>query len=123
MGAPTGRQAIANRRRTLGSGAFEPFADRHAVRLVSGGVFARLFDRETTRVNPLHGQGIPEPGDRVVVGGVAEDGTIEAIRIADAPGFASGIQRRAGHGPQTDPVNHALFRASGEGIGERKRAR
>jgi Peptidase C26 len=32
----------------------------------------------------LHGQGILESGKRVVIEGVAEDGTIEAIRIADA---------------------------------------
>ena len=117
-GAPTDRQAVTNRRRALGSGAVKPFADRHDVRLVSGGVFARLFDRETIRVYSLHGRGIPEPGDRVVVEGVAKDGTIADIRIADAPGFASGVQRHAGHGPQTNPVNRALFRA----IGKRKRA-
>ena len=29
------------------------FADRHDVRLIPGGVFARLFDRETIRVNSL----------------------------------------------------------------------
>ena len=99
------------------------FADRHEVRLVPGGVFARLFDRETIRVNSLHGQGILEPGDRVVVEGVAEDGTIEAIRIADAPGFALGVQWHAEHDPQTNPVNRALFRAFGDAIRERKRAR
>src|ERR1035437_6137926 len=57
------------------------FGDRHNVRLVSGGAFARLFGQETIRVNSLHGQGILEPGERVVVEGTAEDGTIEAIRI------------------------------------------
>src|SRR5882672_4248395 len=56
------------------------FADRHDVSLVPGGAFARLFGCETIRVNSLHGQGILEPGGRVVVEGVAEDGTIEAIR-------------------------------------------
>ena len=64
------------------------FADRHEVRLVRGGVFAALFGQETIRVNSLHGQGILEPGGRVVIEGVAEDDTIEAIRIAEAPGFA-----------------------------------
>ena len=98
------------------------FADRHDVRLIPGGVFARLFDRETIRVNSLHGQGILEPGDRVVVEGVAEDGTIEAIRIAEAPGFALGVQWHAEHDPQTNPVNRALFRAFGGAIRERKRA-
>ena len=95
------------------------FADRHEVRLVPGGVFARLFGRETVRVNSLHGQGILEPGDRVVVEGVAEDGTIEAIRIAGAAGFALGVQWHAEHDPQTNPVNRALFRAFGDAVGER----
>ena len=99
------------------------FADRHDVRLVSGGVFARLFNQETIRVNSLHGQGILEPGDRVVVEGVAEDGTIEAIRIADASGFALGVQWHAEHDPQTNPVNRALFRAFGEAIRKRRRVR
>ncbi len=98
------------------------FADRHDVRLVPGGVFARLFERETIRVNSLHGQGILEPGDRVVVEGVAEDGTIEAIRIAGAPRFALGVQWHAEHDPQTNPVNRALFRAFGEAVRERGRA-
>ena len=98
------------------------FADRHDVRLVSGGIFARLFNRETIRVNSLHGQCILEPGDRVVVEGVAEDDTIEAIRIADAPGFALGVQWHAEYDPQTNPINRALFRAFGEAIRERSRA-
>ncbi len=94
------------------------FADRHDVRLVPGGAFARLFGRETIRVNSLHGQGILEPGERVVVEGVAEDGTIEAIRIAGAPGFALGVQWHAEHDPQTNPVNRALFRAFGAAVRE-----
>src|SRR6201999_4286244 len=61
------------------------FAARHEVRLVAGGAFAELLGCDTIRVNSLHGQGILDPGERVVVEGIAEDGTIEAIRIADAP--------------------------------------
>ncbi len=89
------------------------FADRHEVRLVPGGAFARLLGRETIRVNSLHGQGILEPGARVVVEGIAEDDTIEAIRIADAPGFALGVQWHAEHDPATNPINRALFEAFG----------
>ena len=98
------------------------FADRHDVHLVPGGVFARLFGQETIRVNSLHGQGILEPGDRVVVEGVAEDGTIEAIRIADAPGFALGVQWHAEYDPQHNAVNRALFQAFGEALLARKRS-
>src|SRR6185312_8878880 len=62
------------------------FADRHEVRLTPGGVFARLFGRDTIKVNSLHGQGVLELGSRVISEGVAEDGTIEAIRIDGAAG-------------------------------------
>src|SRR5438105_1405907 len=89
----------------LDSGEIHPdpevvFADRHDVRLVPGGAFAKLFGCETIRVNSLHGQGILKPGERVVIEGVAEDGTIEAIRIADAPGFALGVQLHAVYAPE-----------------------
>jgi putative glutamine amidotransferase len=96
------------------------FADRHDVSLVPGGAFARLFGCETIRVNSLHGQGILEPGRRVVVEGVAEDGTIEAIRIADAPGFALGVQWHAEYDPQQNPINRALFQAFGKALSVRK---
>jgi putative glutamine amidotransferase len=97
------------------------FADRHEVRLTPGGTFAKLLEAETIRVNSLHGQGILEPGKRVVVEGTAEDGTIEAIRIADAPGFALGVQWHAEYDPQRNPINRALFQAFGEALLASKR--
>ena len=111
----------------LESGEIHPdhavvFGDRHEVRLVPGGAFARILGCETIRVNSLHGQGILELGERVVVEGVAEDGTIEAIRIADAPAFALGVQWHAEYDPQTNPINRALFQAFGEAISARQRA-
>ncbi len=98
------------------------FADRHEVSLAPGGAFARLLGCETIRVNSLHGQGIDVPGKRVVVEGVAEDGTIEAIRIADASGFALGVQWHAEYDPQSNPINRALFEAFGAALRERQRA-
>ena len=53
---------------------------------------------------------------RVVVEGVAEDGTIEAIRIADAPSFALGVQWHAEYDPQRNPINRKLFQAFGEAL-------
>ena len=98
------------------------FADRHEVRLAPGGVFAKLCGCESIRVNSLHGQGILEPGKRVVVEGVAEDGTIEAIRIADAPSFALGVQWHAEYDPQLNPINRALFKAFGAALLDHRRA-
>src|SRR5258708_38815117 len=59
------------------------FADRHEVSLVPDGAFARILGCETIRGNSLHGQGILEPGNRVVVEAVAEDGTNDAVRTAE----------------------------------------
>lgn len=92
------------------------FAERHDVRLTPGGAFARLLGCETIRVNSLHGQGIQECGARVVIEGIAEDDTIEAIRIADAPGFALGVQWHPEHDARTNPINRALFQAFGDAV-------
>jgi putative glutamine amidotransferase len=94
------------------------FGDRHDVRLTPGGAFARLLGTECIRVNSLHGQGILDPGRRIVIEGVADDGTIEAIRVADAPDFALGVQWHAEYDPQRNPINRALFRAFGEAVGK-----
>jgi len=98
------------------------FADRHDVDLTPGGAFARLLGCEKIRVNSLHGQGILDPGKRVLIEGVAEDGTIEAIRIAEAPTFALGVQWHAEYDPQRNPINRKLFEAFGEAMVVRQRA-
>lgn len=92
------------------------FADRHDVHLVKGGAFATLLGCDTIRVNSLHGQGILDPGKRIVIEGVAEDGTVEAIRIAEASGFALGVQWHAEYDPQQNPVNRALFQEFGKAL-------
>lgn len=92
------------------------FADRHDVRLLPDGIFARILGRDLIRVNSLHGQGILDVGDRIVAEGIAEDGTIEAIRVRDAAGFALGVQWHAEYDPQTNPVNRSLFEAFGDAV-------
>jgi len=92
------------------------FGERHDVHLTPGGTFARLMGRDTIRVNSLHGQGILEPGRRVVIEGTADDGTIEAIRIAEAPGFALGVQWHAEFEPDRYAVNRVLFEAFGHAV-------
>ncbi|CCE07211.1 putative gamma-glutamyl hydrolase family protein [Bradyrhizobium sp. STM 3843] len=92
------------------------FADRHEVKLTPGGAFATILGCDTIKVNSLHGQGILQPGARVVIEGIAEDGTIEAIRIADAPSFALGVQWHAEYDPQKNPINRKLFEAFGASL-------
>jgi putative glutamine amidotransferase len=98
------------------------FADRHEVRLARDGIFAKVLGRDSIRVNSLHGQGILEPGERIVVEGIAEDGTIEAICIANAPAFALGVQWHAEYDPQHNPINRALFEAFGAALRAHRQA-
>ena len=119
---------INHRMPRLDNGEIHPdplviFADRHNVNLTQGGAFAQLLGRDSIRVNSLHGQGILDPGGRVVVEGIADDGTIEAIRIADAPGFALGVQWHAEYDPQVNPINRTLFETFGAALVDAKKAR
>jgi putative glutamine amidotransferase len=92
------------------------FAERHDVTLVPEGAFAKILGRETIRVNSLHGQGVQEPGERIVIEGLADDGTVEAIRVAGAPAFALGVQWHAEYEAATNIVNRMLFEAFGEAL-------
>lgn len=92
----------------------EQFALRHVVRFRDGGVFHRLMGATQVMTNTLHGQGIVEPGARVVIDGHAPDDTPEAIYIEGAPGFALGVQWHPEWNAANDPVSRALFGAFGD---------
>ncbi len=96
----------------------EKFEHRHTVALAPGGVFARIFGSDEVLVNSLHGQGIADPGERVVIEGYAPDGTPEAIHIKDAPGFAIGVQWHPEWNAAHDEVSRPLFEAFGRAIRE-----
>ncbi len=92
----------------------EKFALRHAVTLTPGGRFARLFGREEVMVNSLHGQGIIDAGRRVVIEGMAPDGTPEALHVDGARSFAMAVQWHAEWQAKDDPVSRPLFEAFAE---------
>jgi putative glutamine amidotransferase len=94
----------------------EIFALRHMVKFTEGGVFARLMGAPEVMTNTLHGQGIDRPGNRVVIDGVAPDGTPEAIYIQDAPGFTLSVQWHPEWNAAKDPVSKALFGAFGDAV-------
>ncbi|SDE17430.1 gamma-glutamyl-gamma-aminobutyrate hydrolase family protein [Ruegeria marina] len=94
----------------------EKFALRHVVTVTEGGVFNRLFGATEVMTNTLHGQGIKCPGCRVVVDGVAPDGTPEAIYVKDAPGFTLSVQWHPEWDAANDPVSRPLFTAFGEAV-------
>lgn len=91
----------------------QKFELRHDVRFTPGGVFHQLMGAQTVRTNTLHGQGIKMAGPRIVVDGLAEDGTPEAIYVEGAPGFTLAVQWHPEYEAAKDPVSRPLFEAFG----------
>ena len=105
-----------NHRMPLEGTIDDKFAHRHLVHLTSGSPFSHIFGSDEVLVNSLHGQGIEEPGKRVVVDGYAPDGTAEAISIENAPGFALAVQWHPEYNAANDLVSRPLFKAFGEAL-------
>lgn len=66
------------------------FRPQHEVML--SGELAQISGAKVIEVNSLHGQAIDQLADGLVVEGVAPDGTIEAVRVANAKNFAFAVQ-------------------------------
>jgi putative glutamine amidotransferase len=101
-------------RRDHRGGPGEPavrYGPKHAVAL--SGELARLLGAREIMVNSLHGQAIDRLAPGLVVEAVAEDGTIEAVRVAAATGFAFGIQWHPEYAYAANPHSVALFAAFG----------
>jgi putative glutamine amidotransferase len=94
----------------------ERFAIRHDVQLAAGGTLAGILAAETLRVNSVHRQGIGALAPGLAVEATAPDGTIEAVRVADAPGFAIGVQWHPEYWIESDVPSARLFAAFGRAV-------
>ncbi len=88
-------------------------AKAHMVRLLPGSPIAELAGGTELPVNSLHNQGIARLAPRLVAEGWAPDGTIEAVRVKDAPGFALGVQWHPEYDWERDAVSRRLFEIFG----------
>lgn len=112
-----GRQ---DHREPAGSKA-EQYAPTHDIEIQPGGRLARLYGEAgdsdagqagtlTAWVNSLHQQGVDRLGEGLFVEAVAPDGLIEAISVADAPGFTLAVQWHPEWEPDKSPLYNAIFR-------------
>lgn len=90
------------------------YAPSHEVRFAAGGLLARITGRDSAQVNSLHTQGIARLGEGLLVDAVAPDGLVEAVVVADAPGFALGVQWHPEWRVQESDVSMAIFQAFGD---------
>jgi putative glutamine amidotransferase len=89
----------------------EKYAPRHLVFL--SGELARIVGSGKILVNSLHGQAIDQPAPGLAVEAMAPDGTIEAVRVERARGWAFGVQWHPEWRCTDDSASLALFRAFG----------
>jgi putative glutamine amidotransferase len=95
----------------------KPYEERygpcHPVALAPQGLMARLLGTREIQVNSLHWQAIDRLGEGLAVEATAADGTIEAVRVADAAGFALAVQWHPEFRATENADSLALFRAFG----------
>jgi len=87
------------------------FRLKHTVRL--SGQLALLVGAEEVMVNSLHEQALDRVAEGLAVEAVAEDGTVEAVRVREAQGFAFGVQFHPEWHWASDPASRAIFEAFG----------
>jgi len=92
----------------------QQYGPAHDIELTRGGLLARIAGRDRIKVNSLHSQGIDRLGNGLAVEGRAADGVVEAVRIADAPGFAVAVQWHPEWQVLKNEFSKALFAAFGD---------
>jgi putative glutamine amidotransferase len=92
------------------------FGPKHVVALT--GSLARIVRASEITVNSLHSQAIDILAFDLVAEATAEDGTIEAVSGANAPGFVLGLQWHPEWRYAENPASLAIFRAFGEACRE-----
>lgn len=94
----------------------ERFAMHQKVTVKPGSCLAGIFGPGEIMVNSLHRQGIDRLASRLDVEAVAEDGTVEAVSVRGAPGFAVGVQWHPEYWVKSDAVSAGIFRAFGDAV-------
>jgi putative glutamine amidotransferase len=89
-------------------------AKAHGLRLAPGSFIDRLAEGRAVTVNSLHNQGIARLAPPLVAEGWAPDGTIEAVRVKEARGWAYGVQWHPEYDWQHDAISRRIFEAFGE---------
>jgi putative glutamine amidotransferase len=93
----------------------ERFASRHSVTSKPGGCIEKIIGSQA-RVNSLHRQAISTLAPSLQIEAQAEDGTIEAVSVIDAKGFAIGVQWHPEYWASSDATSRKLFEAFGDAV-------
>ena len=90
------------------------YGPRHKITLTPGGRLEALAEAPEVMVNSLHGQGLDRIAEGLAVEARAEDGTVEAVSLPHAPGFALGVQWHPEYKAMENSFSRRLFAAFGD---------
>ncbi len=88
----------------------------HDITVLAKTSLARIIGAAKFKVNSVHNQGIDRLAEGLQVEAVAPDGTIEAVSIDGAPGFALGVQWHPEWRASENPAYAAIFQAFGKAV-------
>lgn len=91
----------------------------HSVTCANGGILRRLTGKRELMVNTVHRQAIKRLADGLFVEATAPDGTIEAVSVKSATGFALGVQWHPEYKASENPDSVKLFSGFGDAARER----
>ncbi|MBY0337685.1 MAG: gamma-glutamyl-gamma-aminobutyrate hydrolase family protein [Acetobacteraceae bacterium] len=86
----------------------------HLVRFAEDSRLRDWAGRERVPVNSLHNQGVQQLAPRLVAEAWAPDGTVEAVRVRDARGFAMGVQWHPEYDWERDAFSRRIFEIFGQ---------
>lgn len=99
------------------------YAIRHPVEVRPGGHLHDILGEATVQVNSVHHQAIDRLAEDLAIEATAPDGTIEAVRVRDAAGFALAVQWHPEYWVRTDKPSALLFAAFGRAVDEHRARR
>ncbi|GAA5184304.1 gamma-glutamyl-gamma-aminobutyrate hydrolase family protein [Niveibacterium umoris] len=97
------------------------YGEAHPVTL--SGALADIVGATRVGVNSVHGQGVDRLADGLIAEAVADDGLVEAFRVAGAPAFAMAVQWHPEWKAAENPVSVKIFNAFGDACRQRAQAR
>jgi putative glutamine amidotransferase len=82
---------------------------RQTLDVVSGGQLQRLLGQNRAEVNSLHSQVVDELAPGLIPEAYAQDGTVEAVSVANAAGYVLAVIFHPEYWAERDPVSRAIL--------------
>jgi putative glutamine amidotransferase len=89
----------------------ERYRIRHGLNVVSGGKLRGIVREDRIQVNSLHSQLIDKLAPSLIAEATADDGSVEAVSVRDAKGFALAVVFHPEYWTERDEPSHAILRA------------